>query len=75
MLAALSAFEREIIKERVVAGIQNAKANGKKLGRPRLNLEQEVRALRVSGYTFRQIQSKLKISPGTVAKYLKSLSI
>ncbi|MBL7672133.1 MAG: recombinase family protein [Bdellovibrionaceae bacterium] len=71
VLAALSAFEREIIKERVVAGIQNAKANGKKLGRPSLNLEQEVRVLRVEGHTFREIQSKLKISPGTIAKYLK----
>lgn len=74
VLAALSSFEREIIKERVVAGIQNAKAKGKKLGRPPLKMEEQVQTLRKSGFTFREIQEHLKISPGTVAKYLKTFS-
>lgn len=74
VLAALSAFEREIIKERVVAGIQNAKAKGKRLGRPPLKMEDQVQALRKSGLTFREIQERLQVSPGTVAKYLKSIS-
>ena len=35
VIGAMAEFEREIIRERVVAGIQRAKRNGKKLGRPR----------------------------------------
>lgn len=35
ILAALAEFERERIRERVLAGLQRAKAQGKRLGRPR----------------------------------------
>jgi DNA invertase Pin-like site-specific DNA recombinase len=35
ILAALAEFERERIRERVVAGLQRARAQGKRLGRPR----------------------------------------
>ncbi len=35
MLGVFSEFEREIIKERVNSGLARAKAQGKKLGRPR----------------------------------------
>ena len=36
MLMAFAEYEREIIRERVIDGIQRAKAEGKKFGRPRL---------------------------------------
>ena len=35
MLGVFSEFEREIIRERVVSGLARAKAQGRKLGRPR----------------------------------------
>jgi DNA invertase Pin-like site-specific DNA recombinase len=35
ILAALAEFERERIRERVVAGLQRARAHGQRLGRPR----------------------------------------
>jgi len=35
ILAAIAEFERERIRERVLAGLQRAKAQGKRLGRPR----------------------------------------
>jgi putative DNA-invertase from lambdoid prophage Rac len=35
ILAALAEFERERIRERVLAGLQRARAEGKRLGRPR----------------------------------------
>src|SRR5215475_721834 len=35
LLAAVAQFERERIRERVVSGLQRAKAQGKRLGRPR----------------------------------------
>jgi len=36
ILAALAEFERERIRERVIAGLRRAKAQGKRLGRPRV---------------------------------------
>src|SRR5256885_15458704 len=35
ILGAIAEFERERIRERVLAGLQRAKAQGKRLGRPR----------------------------------------
>lgn len=36
ILAALAEFERERIRERVMAGLQRARAQGQQLGRPRI---------------------------------------
>jgi putative DNA-invertase from lambdoid prophage Rac len=38
VLGAIAEFERDRIRERVVAGLQRAKAQGKRLGRPKSNL-------------------------------------
>lgn len=38
VLAAVAEFERELIRERVVAGMRRAKAAGKHCGRPRLHM-------------------------------------
>lgn len=35
MLAAMAEFERDLIKERTIAGLNRARAQGKKLGRPK----------------------------------------
>ena len=35
ILGAFAEFEREIIRERTIAGLDRARANGKTLGRPR----------------------------------------
>jgi DNA invertase Pin-like site-specific DNA recombinase len=42
IVSAVAQLERELIRERVSAGIRDARANGKKLGRPRVkaNLEE-----------------------------------
>lgn len=49
VLAALSAFEREIIKERVVAGIAHARVKGETLGRPKIVDAEKIRILRAQG--------------------------
>jgi len=72
VLAALSAFEREIIKERVVAGIQNAKAKGKKLGRPQTVDAEKILNLRRAGQTYSQISKALGVSPGSIAEAIKA---
>src|SRR5438046_9542057 len=40
IIAAISALERSLIVERVKAGLRRARAQGKRLGRPRLRLDQ-----------------------------------
>jgi putative DNA-invertase from lambdoid prophage Rac len=63
ILAAVSEFEREIIKERTLAGIHHARANGKTLGRPKrvFRRDEVVRLRDVEGLSWRMIGQKLSI--------------
>jgi len=46
LLGAFAEFEREIIRERTLAGLERAKAQGKKLGRPRKSeIKKEIKKL------------------------------
>jgi DNA invertase Pin-like site-specific DNA recombinase len=71
VIGALGEFERELIRERVVLGIENARASGKILGRPKTRPEAEIKKLRKQGLTYDGIQSKLKISKGAVWRALQ----
>src|SRR5918999_2127134 len=46
MAAVFARLEREMIRERVIAGLQRARANGQRLGRPRvpIKVEQAIRS-------------------------------
>jgi DNA invertase Pin-like site-specific DNA recombinase len=68
MLGALAQFEREIIVQRVRAGIAHAKARGKHCGRPRLTEVSlaHVIARRAAGQSIRQIARELGTSVGTI---------
>lgn len=74
MLSTFAEFERDIIRERVVAGIANARAKGKPHGRPRTagRKVSEIVALRDKGLNNSQIARKLKISRGSVINYLRN---
>ncbi len=70
VLIAVAQFEREIIRERVRAGVNAAKARGVKLGRPN-SIDQhraKVRELQASGLGIRAIARKLRIAPASVSK-------
>lgn len=55
------------IKERVRAGLRNAKLRGKTLGRPRRIVNgDEMARLREQGASFREIAEAVGASPGTV---------
>src|SRR6202047_846481 len=41
IVSAVAQLERDLIRERVTAGIRNARANGKKLGRPKSGVDRE----------------------------------
>jgi DNA invertase Pin-like site-specific DNA recombinase len=62
ILAAVAQFERELIRERTLAGIRVAQANGKQVGRPkRVFRRDELVRLREDGQSWRAIASKLGI--------------
>lgn len=75
MLSVFSEFEREMIRERVNAGLARAKANGVVLGRRNTTdyLAKQVLEMRGSGKTFRDIAKALEISTFT-AHRLSQLS-
>jgi len=75
LIGAFAEFEASIIKERVIAGLANAKAHGKKLGRPTQISSESVSTLRMSGLSLGQIAKQLGISKTAVHKTLKKLAL
>ena len=64
VLGAVAELERSLIAERVRAGLRNAKAKGKKLGRPRLVADRsQIARLRAQGCPIREIAAKLGAPP------------
>ncbi|OFZ82902.1 MAG: hypothetical protein A2583_16630 [Bdellovibrionales bacterium RIFOXYD1_FULL_53_11] len=71
MIGAMAEFERDIIRSRVIAGLERAKERGVRLGRPALPQDAilEIRKLRKKGHSIRKIAGQVKLSIGVVAKY------
>ena len=66
IIGAMAEFERALIQERVRAGLRNAKAKGRKLGRPRVAVDaSRIASLRAQGASWRDISKQLGISIGT----------
>ncbi len=74
IIAALAELEASNIRERVRAGLANAKAKGKKLGRPSDRDDKEIQRLRKQGLTIRQIANRLSTSIGTVQRGLRGIA-
>ena len=74
IIGAMAEFERELIRERVKAGISNAKAKGKKIGRKPLApvVAEKVVTLRQEGLSYWTIARKLDVSLGSVHKTLSN---
>jgi len=75
ILGALGSYERELIKERVIAGQQRAKSEGKHIGRPsQINdaLKEAVKLLRKKGMAIKKIAKTLSIGVGSVYKVLET---
>lgn len=75
IVSAVAQLERDLIRERVNAGIRHARLCGKRLGRPRRtsNLDQ-LQELRSSGSTIRQIARQIGLGYGTVRALLATVS-
>jgi DNA invertase Pin-like site-specific DNA recombinase len=71
MLGVFSEFEREIIRERVNSGLARAKAQGRKLGRPRQNdpkLLAKIRELRKQKVGILRIAKQLGVGTSLVQR-------
>jgi len=66
ILAAISQLERDLIAERVKAGLANARAKGKLIGRKKMRDSDLIRKLLKAGMTYRQIATIAKCSHGSV---------
>lgn len=77
LLAVLAQFERDLIRERQAEGIAVAKAQGKKLGRPRVEVPEDIFDGYYNGwknrlYSIAEISRKLRISTATVYRLISA---
>jgi len=72
VLAAIAEFERDLIRDRVIAGIRRAKAQGRRLGRPRKYSvdPSRVRELRRRGLSLRAVARVLGVHHTAVNRIL-----
>jgi DNA invertase Pin-like site-specific DNA recombinase len=66
IFASIAEFERELIRDRVRSGIAAARARGKRLGRPRRQVDvSRVAALRAEGMSWRDVGRELDVGVAT----------
>ena len=71
----LSSWEREMIRERTLAGLDRAKREGKTLGRKKVindEITSKIIELRNAKKSIRAIASEVGVSRGTVSNVLKA---
>ena len=69
VLAAVGELERSLIAERVRAGLRNARAKGKQLGRPRVIVDAaSIASLRAGGISWRDICREMGVTKGTAQR-------
>jgi putative DNA-invertase from lambdoid prophage Rac len=75
MLAVFAEFEREILRERVKAGIAQARSNGMAFGRPKSAAKKiaEVRRLYKKGLTKSEVARRLGIGRTSVRRFLQGI--
>jgi DNA invertase Pin-like site-specific DNA recombinase len=69
VFGAIVEFERNLIRERVIAGQQRAKASGTHIGRPtKMNegMRSAIKTMHENGMSIRQIAKSCKVGIGTV---------
>ena len=70
ILGSLGEFERALTRERIMLGLDFARSQGKRLGRPKVNDDEAVRKLRSQGLSYQTIQWRLGVSKGAACRAL-----
>jgi DNA invertase Pin-like site-specific DNA recombinase len=69
IIGAMAEFERALIQKRIRAGLRNARAKGKRLGRPRVAVDAaKIASLRAEGRSWAQVEALTGISKGTAQR-------
>jgi DNA invertase Pin-like site-specific DNA recombinase len=73
VLASIAEFERDLIVDRVKAGLQRARAQGRRIGRPRRLVDvHRARFELEKGDSLRQVARRLGVPPSTLSARLRS---
>ncbi len=69
VIGAMAEFERALIRERVKAGLRNARSKGRRLGRPPVMVNlQELHRLRAAGLGWHSVARRMGLGVGTVIR-------
>ena len=72
IIAAVAEFEKEIVRERVLGGLDAARQRGQQLGRPRASIDlDEARRLLATGVSLRKAATKLGVGATTLTRALR----
>jgi len=75
VLGAVADLERSLIAERVRAGLRNARAKGKRLGRPTAKVSDvEIRKLLARGVSMQAVADRLGCSAATICRRAQALA-
>jgi DNA invertase Pin-like site-specific DNA recombinase len=76
VLGAISEFERDLIRDRVLAGLRRAKSQGRRLGRPQKHHvdTRRLRELLAAGLSGRAIGRQLGVHPMVVRRFVQRLT-
>jgi DNA invertase Pin-like site-specific DNA recombinase len=74
VLGAVAELERSLIAERVRAGLRNARAKGKRLGRPCSEVsDSQISEMLAQGHSMARVGARLGISAATVSRRARAL--
>jgi DNA invertase Pin-like site-specific DNA recombinase len=69
LIGAMAEFERNLIRERVTMGLERVRRQGKRIGRPRVEVDpRQIAGLRARGRSWNQIADELGIGKGTAQR-------
>ena len=75
IIGAMAQLERDIIRERVTAGLERARARGTRLGRPRVEVDLEtICQLRADGHSLGAIARRVRCSRATLRRRLRAVA-
>ena len=75
IIGPVAQLERDIIAERVRAGLRRARINGKRLGRPEVRVDRKrLLKLRQGGLSLRRIGEEMSVSKSSVARVISEAS-
>jgi DNA invertase Pin-like site-specific DNA recombinase len=76
IIAAISELERDLIRERVIAGVRRAQAMGKHCGRPRREIDlRAAKVLLAQNHSVRQVADMLGLPRSTLQRRLREVAL